>query len=172
MRRSRHHRHAEVAAIADWYTSQYPGRRGADDIAGGIEGVDGELHAIGWQPRVHVVHVAADGRLRLARLYLIFNAELSIEGFLCIVRRRCTSGGYRHKGREHEHETNHTHRRTSTPKTRNPGYRFRVAGSALTGKGKLAARKGLSWGRAHPGSRCSVRHGSFESTLSGDLIRC
>ena len=93
IRRSRHDRRAEVGAIADWYTAEYPGRRGPDDLAGGIEAVDAELQAIGWQPWVHVVHVAADDRLRRARLHLIFNSEVSIEGFLCIVRRRCTSSG-------------------------------------------------------------------------------
>jgi hypothetical protein len=65
IRRSRHARRTEVAAIAGWYTSEYPGRRGPDDLAGGI---DGELHAIGGQIWVHVVHVAADDRLRRARL--------------------------------------------------------------------------------------------------------
>src|SRR5213593_5168988 len=127
IRRGRHDRRAEVAAIAGWYTAEYPGRRGADDIAGGVEGLDGELHAIGRQAGVHVVHVAADDGPRGARLHLIFDPEVSIEAFLRVVRRRCSSGGDRHHGHEHESETNSTHRRTSTPKTRNRVYRFRVS---------------------------------------------
>src|SRR4030095_774986 len=110
----------EGAAIAGWYTAEYPGRRGADDLAGGVEGLDGELHAIGWQPGMHVVHVAADDGPRGARLHLIFDPDVSIEAFLCVGRRRRPSRGVRHHGREHESETNSTHRRTSTPKTRKP----------------------------------------------------
>src|SRR5438093_6161424 len=106
IRRGRHDRRAEVTAIAGWYTADYPGRRGADDLAGGVEGLDGELHAIGWQAGVHVVHVAADDGPRGARLHLIFDPEVSIEAFLRVVRRRCSSGGDRHHGHEHESETN------------------------------------------------------------------
>src|SRR5215813_1836288 len=105
IRRCRHDRRAEVAAIPGWYTSEYPGRRGPDDIAGGIDGLDGQLHAIGWDIWVHVVHVTTDDRLRRARLNLIFDSDVSIEGFLRVVRRRCPSGGDRHHGCEHEHET-------------------------------------------------------------------
>src|SRR4030095_847103 len=96
----------EVGSVAGWYAAGYPGRRGPDDLAGGVKGLDGELHAIDWHPGVHVVHVAADDGPRGARLLLIFDPEVSIEAFLCVVRRRCSSGGDGHHGREHESETN------------------------------------------------------------------
>src|SRR5262245_24814256 len=91
IRRSRRDWRAEVAATTNRYTSEYPSRRRPNDLAGGIESVDGELHAIGWQPWVHVVHIAADDRLRRARLHLVVNSDVSIEGFLCVIRRHCTS---------------------------------------------------------------------------------
>src|SRR5438445_13207920 len=111
IRRGRHDQCAEVAAIAGWYTARYPGRRGANDLAGGVEGLAGELHAIGRQAGVHVVHVAADDGPRDARLHLIFDPEVSIEAFLCVVRSRRWRLTPWPRARD---QTSSTHRRTST----------------------------------------------------------
>src|SRR6266403_4082754 len=75
IRRGRHSRRAEVRAIARRHVAEDPRRRLADDIAGGIETLDRELHALGRRTRVHVVDVPADNRPRGVRRDLKLDSE-------------------------------------------------------------------------------------------------
>src|SRR5262249_22491974 len=110
-----------------------PRRRLADDGAGGVEALDGELHPLGRHAGVQVVDVAADDRPRAARGHLKLDPEVSIEGLLRVVQRGRVAGAQQRRGRDRESETKPTHRRTSTATTRNHGYRFRVSATSRAG---------------------------------------
>ena len=57
----------EVAAIAGGHAAEHPRRRGSDDLPGGVEAFDRELHALGRQAGVLIVDIPADHRPRRAR---------------------------------------------------------------------------------------------------------
>src|SRR6185369_2100542 len=124
IRGGRHGAKTEIAAIAGRDAAEHPGRSRPDDVAGAVQAVDGDLHALDRDARAHVVDLPADHRSRGARRHVVLEPEVSIETLLRIGCRCRIAGRQQRHHRYRESETSSMHRRTSASETRNHGCRF------------------------------------------------